>query len=50
VGVAGGVGWGTLFRHGKPVRRVAEAELLPALVEEIEAVLAERGAAGMRRG
>lgn len=46
VGVAGGVGCGTVFRRGKPVRRVAEPELLAALMAEVEAVLAERRAAG----
>lgn len=37
LGVAGGAGKGVLFRHGRVVRTLAEAELLPALVAEIRA-------------
>lgn len=43
VGVAGGVGWGTLFRHGKPVRRVPEPELLDALMTEIASLVSDGG-------
>jgi (E)-4-hydroxy-3-methylbut-2-enyl-diphosphate synthase len=34
VGLAGGNGLGILFRNGRIVRRVAEAEMIEALVEE----------------
>jgi len=36
VGVAGGKGVGLLFRGGKVLRKVAEEELLDALMEEVE--------------
>ncbi|MBN1192563.1 MAG: flavodoxin-dependent (E)-4-hydroxy-3-methylbut-2-enyl-diphosphate synthase [Coriobacteriia bacterium] len=35
VGVAAGKGVGLLFRHGEPVRKVPEAEIVDALFEEI---------------
>jgi (E)-4-hydroxy-3-methylbut-2-enyl-diphosphate synthase len=35
VGVAAGRGVGLLFRHGEPVRKVPEAEIVDALFEEI---------------
>jgi len=35
VGVAAGKGHGVLFRHGEPVRKLSEDELLEALLEEI---------------
>lgn len=42
-GIAGGKGEGLLFRHGEIVRKVAEAELADALVEEVlKAVISER--------
>ncbi len=44
VGVAAGRGKGVIFRKGKIVRRVEEHEIVPALKEEIEAILAERRA------
>jgi len=52
VGVAAGRGKGVIFRKGKIVRRVEEHEIVPALKEEIEAILAERrsGSAQARRG
>lgn len=46
VGVAAGRGKGVIFRKGKIVRKVEEQEIVPALKEEIQLVLAER-AAGM---
>jgi (E)-4-hydroxy-3-methylbut-2-enyl-diphosphate synthase len=51
VGVAAGRGKGVIFRKGKIVRRVEEHEIVPALKEEIEAILAERrsGSAQARR-
>ena len=36
LGVAGGVGEGLLFRHGEILRKVPEAEILPALRAELE--------------
>lgn len=46
VGVAGGRGIGLIFRRGQVVRKVPEADILQALREEVEHVLAERRAAG----
>ena len=43
LGVAGGEGEGLLFRHGEILRKVPEAEILPALRAELEAI-AKRGA------
>jgi (E)-4-hydroxy-3-methylbut-2-enyl-diphosphate synthase len=42
VGIAAGKGHGVLFRHGEEVRKLAEAELLDVLVEEIRTLAAER--------
>ncbi|HBT47790.1 MAG TPA: 4-hydroxy-3-methylbut-2-en-1-yl diphosphate synthase [Peptococcaceae bacterium] len=42
VGIAGGRGWGMVFREGEPVRRVPEGRLLDALEEEIDKILEER--------
>ncbi len=36
IGIAAGKGQGILFIKGKPVKRLKEEELLPALIEEIE--------------
>lgn len=44
VGVAAGRGKGVIFRKGKIVRRVEEGEIVAALREEIQQVLAERRA------
>jgi (E)-4-hydroxy-3-methylbut-2-enyl-diphosphate synthase len=41
-GIAAGKGHGVLFRRGEAVRKVPEAELLDALLEEIRALAAER--------
>jgi len=38
VGVAAGKGVGLVFRHGKPVRKVAEDQIVDALFEEIESL------------
>jgi (E)-4-hydroxy-3-methylbut-2-enyl-diphosphate synthase len=46
VGVAGGRGIGLIFRQGQVVRKVPEAQILQALREEVERVLAERRAGG----
>jgi len=42
VGLAAGNGKGVIFRKGKIVRTVAEADMLQSLKDEIELVLAER--------
>jgi (E)-4-hydroxy-3-methylbut-2-enyl-diphosphate synthase len=42
VGIAAGVGKAVIFRKGKKSRIVDEADMLPALLEEIRLVLAER--------
>ena len=44
IGIAGGRGVGLLFKHGEIVRKVPEAELLDVLLDEIDAMLAEREA------
>ncbi len=36
IGMAGGKGVGIIFRHGKPLKKVKEAELVNTLMEEIE--------------
>ncbi|MBT9253424.1 MAG: flavodoxin-dependent (E)-4-hydroxy-3-methylbut-2-enyl-diphosphate synthase [Brockia lithotrophica] len=41
VGVAGGRGEGLIFRKGRVIRKVPEAELFDALMEEVERVAAE---------
>ena len=38
IGVAGGKGAGLIFRHGETVRRVKEANIVDALMEQIEAI------------
>jgi (E)-4-hydroxy-3-methylbut-2-enyl-diphosphate synthase len=35
IGIAGGRGVGLLFRHGKVIGKVAEAEIVPALLAAI---------------
>jgi len=42
LGIAGGKGQGLLFRNGEILRKVSEAELADALVEEAQAMAAER--------
>ena len=42
VGIAGGDGVALLFRKGQVVRKVPEAELVEALVAEVEQIAAER--------
>ena len=41
VGVAGGGGIGVVYRKGQQVRRVAEAEMVEALLDEVRRILAE---------
>jgi (E)-4-hydroxy-3-methylbut-2-enyl-diphosphate synthase len=42
VGVAGGKGMGIIFKKGEVVRTVKEKEILPALLEEVNKLLAEK--------
>jgi len=42
VGIAAGKGHGVLFRRGEAIRKLAEAELLDALIEEIRTLAAEK--------
>jgi (E)-4-hydroxy-3-methylbut-2-enyl-diphosphate synthase len=44
LGVAAGRGNGMIYREGKAVRRVTEAEIVPALLEEIERFIADKQA------
>jgi (E)-4-hydroxy-3-methylbut-2-enyl-diphosphate synthase len=44
VGVAGGKGLGLIFRRGEVVRKVPEAQIVEALMEEVEKLVAEREA------
>jgi (E)-4-hydroxy-3-methylbut-2-enyl-diphosphate synthase len=46
VGIAGGGGKGIVFRGGRIVRTVAEDELLPSLLREMDLVLSERAGKG----
>ena len=41
LGIACGDGEGLLFKHGKPLRKVAEKDILSALIEEIQAEIGE---------
>lgn len=43
IGIAGGGGMGILYRNGKAVRKVKEADMVDALCEEIEKIKVERG-------
>jgi (E)-4-hydroxy-3-methylbut-2-enyl-diphosphate synthase len=45
IGVAGGKGIGLIFRKGEVVRKVPEAQIIDALWEEVERVVAEKRAA-----
>ena len=44
LGVAAGRGNGMIYREGKAIRRVAEAEIVPALMEEINRFIADKTA------
>jgi (E)-4-hydroxy-3-methylbut-2-enyl-diphosphate synthase len=44
LGVAAGRGNGMIYREGKAIRRVREAEIVPALLEEIERFVADKAA------
>jgi (E)-4-hydroxy-3-methylbut-2-enyl-diphosphate synthase len=39
VGIAGGPGYGTLFKKGKAVRKIAEPDLAKALIEEVRSMV-----------
>jgi (E)-4-hydroxy-3-methylbut-2-enyl-diphosphate synthase len=45
VGIAGGDGVGMLYIKGKQIRKVDEADIVSAVVEEVERIVKERGAA-----
>ena len=47
VGLAGGGGVGVIYRKGRQVRRVAEAEMVDALLEEVTRILHEPAAASV---
>lgn len=42
IGIAGGKGEGILFRNGEIVRKVPEAEMFDALVEEIQDLIKDK--------
>jgi (E)-4-hydroxy-3-methylbut-2-enyl-diphosphate synthase len=44
LGVAAGRGNGMIYREGKAIRRVTEAEIVPALLEEIDRFVADKTA------
>ena len=46
VGIAGGRGFGLLFREGRPLRRVPAVEMVEALMKEIDRLEAERKSSG----
>jgi (E)-4-hydroxy-3-methylbut-2-enyl-diphosphate synthase len=46
IGIAGGKGRGILYKKGQVVRSMDEAELLPAIIEELEKIAAEDAGAG----
>ena len=43
VGLAGGGGVGVIYRKGRQIRRVPEAEMVDALIDEVRRLLAETG-------
>ncbi|MDK2820572.1 MAG: (E)-4-hydroxy-3-methylbut-2-enyl-diphosphate synthase [Clostridia bacterium] len=43
VGIAGGPGFGLLFRHGKPVRKVSQKDMAQVLIDEVKCLVAEEG-------
>ena len=45
LGVAGGKGIGLIFKHGEVIRKVPEAEIVSALMEEVQKLAAEKDAA-----
>jgi (E)-4-hydroxy-3-methylbut-2-enyl-diphosphate synthase len=49
IGIAGGKGRGILYKKGQVVKSMDEAELLPAIIEELEKIAAEDAAAASSR-
>jgi (E)-4-hydroxy-3-methylbut-2-enyl-diphosphate synthase len=43
IGIAGGRGLGILFKHGKPVKKVKEEDLVEVLLREIESMKSKGG-------
>ena len=50
IGIAGGRGEGLLFRHGKMIRKVPEAQLVDELKKEIDLIVAEYEKTGVIPG
>ena len=48
VGLAGGGGVGVIYRKGKQIRRVPEAQMVDALIEEVQRVIHEGSGFGVR--
>jgi (E)-4-hydroxy-3-methylbut-2-enyl-diphosphate synthase len=44
LGVAGGKGLGLIFKRGDVIRKVPEAQIVDALMEEVEKLVAEKDA------
>lgn len=42
IGIAGGKGEALLFKHGQPVRKIGESEIIPTLISEIKKIKEER--------
>ena len=48
IGLAGGGGVGVIYRKGRQIRRVAEAEMVDALIEEVQQLLREPSAVSLQ--
>jgi len=46
--MAGGGGVGVIYRKGKQIRRVAEAEMVDALIDEVRQLLHNADSSGLR--
>jgi (E)-4-hydroxy-3-methylbut-2-enyl-diphosphate synthase len=42
IGIAGGRGYGLLFKKGKIIRKIKEKEFMATLLDEIYSMIAER--------
>jgi (E)-4-hydroxy-3-methylbut-2-enyl-diphosphate synthase len=42
IGIAGGKGFGLLFKKGQVVRKVKEKEFIDVLIDEIESMIGEK--------
>lgn len=42
IGIAGGKGEALLFKHGQPIRKIGEGEIIPTLIYEIKKIKEER--------